>query len=183
MDDNEKNKKKPVIFKNSDKFFYRENDYAQQILLKALAEGASIEEMKKRAGIRSAAEVYRTLDKIALRREYHDSLARNGMTFDSIVDKLKILMDSGSEKIQLGAVQTLMKSLGLDKYEKVEDSGKTWEEELVKAAEQAQKEGKDLKLVEAEEFTDYEVITPETPQSERERQEHERKIGKEIYGE
>lgn len=175
-------KKKPITVSDVKTTFYQENSYGQNLLAKALTDGITDPlELRKLAGMRTTAEVYRCLDKLALRREYHTALSKSGIGFGTIADKLKELMDSPSQKIQLGAVNALMKSLGLEKYEQVEDAGKSWEEELIRVSEEARKEGRDFKQIEMEEFTDYEVVTPETPTSEKERQENERKIGRDIY--
>jgi len=172
-------KLKPVIFVQGDKQFYRKNEYAQTILLKALSEGITDpHEMRKVAGLNTVADVYRTLDKLAIRREYHDALARQGVSLDEIVGGIKDLCASGkSDSIRLKAYQTLMRSLGLDKYEKLEESGKTWEEVIIKATEDNKG---DIKALDAE-FEEYKVNLPETPKADKERQEREKAVGKQLY--
>ena len=125
-------KLKPVIFTDGNsKKKHRNNTHMQTLLLKALSEGVSdVKELKEITGAKTSMEVFRTLDKLSLRREYQAALAKSGLTMDKLVGNLKDLMDTGSDKVRLGATQTVMKSLGLDKYEKEEDNGKNWEETI-----------------------------------------------------
>jgi len=63
---------KPIIL-TGDGFgqnvFYKNNEYAQNILLKALSSGITdVQELRRLAGLKSAVDVYRTLDKIAIRK-------------------------------------------------------------------------------------------------------------------
>ncbi len=82
---NDKKKLKPVIFIEGDNSFYRENRFAQNLLLKALSSGVTDpQELRKVAGLKSVADVYRTLDKMAIRKEYHAALAEQGMTLEFI---------------------------------------------------------------------------------------------------
>jgi len=45
------------------------------LLLKALKVTQDPTELKKMIGVKTVAEVYRTLDKLSLRKEYHKALA------------------------------------------------------------------------------------------------------------
>ena len=177
--------KKPVVFVggNSQKkgSFYSQNIYAQNLLLKALSQGITDpEELRKAAGLKRIAEVYRTLDKIAIRKEYHDALARNGIDLDFIVEGFKSLVDGGTDKIKLGSLNSLLKSLGLEKYEKQEETGKSWEEEIIKTS-KAKKDVIDGEVVK-DDVKKYEVIAPEIPIEEVKRQEEEKRVGRELYG-
>lgn len=178
------NKLKPVIFQGGTKRFYSPNSYAQNILLKAMSKGITDpQELRKIAGLRTVAEVYRTLDKMAIRREYHEALSNNDVSLDYIVGKLKGLADFGdSEKVRLSAVQTLMKSLGLDKYEQSEDAGGNWEDALMKAIQDESKGGTvdPHKVIEAE-LGDYEIIEPELPEKIKKLQEDEKRAADELY--
>jgi len=174
-------KLKPVIFVQGDRSFYRENLYGQNLLIKAMSEGiTSPEELKKAAGLKTVAEVYRTLDKLAIRREYHDALQRNGVTLDTIVGGIKTLAETSvKDSTRLKGWELLLKSLGLDKYEKDEESGKNWEELVVEASEKNKNKPKeDVKQLEE---SDYEVIVPKTPDAEKKRQEEEKEVGQQLY--
>jgi hypothetical protein len=180
-----KEEKKPVVFVggNSQKkgSFYSQNAYAQNLLLKALSQGITDpEELRKAAGLKRVAEVYRTLDKIAIRKEYHDALARNEIDLDFITKGLKELAEDSTDKIKLGSLNSLLKSLGLDKYEKQEETGKSWEEEIIKVS-KVKDDVIDGEIVE-DDIEKYEVIVPEIPKEEMERQQEEKRIGKELYG-
>jgi len=172
--------KKPVVFVQGRSSFYGENKYAQNLLLRALSEGITDpQELKKIAGLRRVADVYRSLDKLAIRKEYHESLASNGISLDFIVEGFKDLIEHGSDKIKLAGLNSLIKSIGLDKYEKQEDSAKSWEEGIIKKSEDDAKrliEGEIIKVPE-----EYEVEEPDTPEEEKKRQEMEKQLGRELY--
>jgi hypothetical protein len=171
---------KPVIFVQGEQQFYRQNNYAQIILLKAMGSGITDpNELRRIAGLKTVAEVYRTLDKLAIRREYHEALSRQGVSLDGIVMGIKQISEgSSSEAIRLKGYQTLLRSLGLDKYEKQEDVGKSWEEVILGIGEQ-QKEGDNT--VNGE-WDDYDVKTPITPAEEQKRIAKEKEIGQQLYG-
>ena len=186
-----KEKLKPIVFIEGDRQFYRENKFAQNILLKALSDGITdINELRKLVGLRSAADVYRTLDKMAIRKEYHAALTRGGLDLDYLVGNIKSIIDStDTDGIKLKAVQTLLRSLGLDKYEKQEDTGKGWEEAVIKAIE---KKGKPKEIIEGEfeekkeveelGVKDYEVNLPPMPEDEKKKHDEGDKLGEELYG-
>ena len=68
-------KKKPIITYQGKTGYYRENSYVQNPLLKALTQGITDpKELRKISGLGKVADVYRTLDKMALRKEYHKAL-------------------------------------------------------------------------------------------------------------
>ena len=173
--------KKPVVFVSGENSFYRQNTYVQNILLKALSQGVTDpNELRKVAGLRRVADVYRSLDKLAIRKEYHEALVANGVDLNFITEGLKDLAENGTDKIRLGSFNTLLKSIGLDKYEKQEESGKSWEEEILKAS-KVKDDVIDGEIVE-DDIEKYEVIVPEIPKEEMERQQEEKRVGKELYG-
>jgi hypothetical protein len=167
---------KPVIFIQGDRQFYRENKYAQTLLLRAMSEGVTNpKELRKIAGLRTVADVYRTLDKLAIRKEYHEALARQGITMDEIVDEIRnISKNSSSDAIRLKGWQTILRSIGLDRYEKQEDAGKSWEEAIMEKIDSG------TPMVEGE-FEEYEVITPPVPESAQKETDKEKNIGKGLY--
>lgn len=180
------NDKKPVSFVQGRRAFYRENGYAQNLLIKALSQGITDpKELRDAAGLRTVAEVYRSLDKIAIRKEYHNALMDNGVDLNFIVRGFKDLAGSDSDAIRLGAFNALLKSLGLDKYEKMEDGGRSWEEEVNRISEAEVKMRGDViegQIVPEEKGkVKYEVIAPPTPKEERDRQNRERALGKDLY--
>lgn len=177
---NEEEKKlKPVIIFNGNYPYNGRNSFQQNLLLKALEVTTDPNELRKLAGLRTVAEVYRTLDKLALRKEYHEALARQGLSFDIIVQGIKGICETGeSDDVRLKGWLALLKSLGLSEYkESVEGSGKNWEE-LVK--EMAQKEiDSGVKL--SDKVKDYEVIPPPTPEDELEEEKKEEDAGIKLY--
>lgn len=178
-------KLKPVVFVQGDKHFYRENKYAQNIILKALSEGVTdVNELRKITGMKTAADVYRTLDKLAIRKEYHKALGENGISLEYITNGIKDIADKGDkDSVRLKAFQMLLRSIGLERYENEEDSGKNWEETIISAFEKNDGtlgENAVPKLEEIE--SDYEVVVPETPESVKKKKEEERELAKELYG-
>ena len=175
-------KLKPVLFiQDSDKSnYYRNNLLQQNLLLKALEVTTNPEELKKMIGVRTVAEVYRTLDKLAIRKEYHEVLARKGLDLDNIVEGIKnTIEDTPSYSVKLKGYQTLLRSLGLDRYEETENKGSaTWEDTILKIVENSSKQ---KELPEKAESVDYEVITPEIPEEEMDKIEEEEEIGKSLY--
>lgn len=134
-----------------------------------------VNELRKIAGLSKVAEVHRTLDKMGIRAEYHEALAGANIDMNFIVKGLKdIAENGGNDKVKLSSLQTLMKSLGLDKYDTSDDSSKGWEELIREKATQAPKE-----IVEA----DYEIIEPETPKDEQARIDSNKKLSDQLYGE
>jgi len=176
----EQKKLKPVTFLKGHYNYYRDNKFQQNLLLKALQITTDPNELKKMIGVKRVADVYRTLDKLAIRREYHEALVAAGIDLDTIVAGIKDVADNASPAIKLQAWQTLMKSLGLDRYEESsDDKAKGWEDILIQTIDENEKKGlpepKNIKVA------DYEVIEPEMPEEEKKKQEEEEKIGKELY--
>lgn len=165
-----------MIFVQGERSFYRKNEFAQTILLKALSEGITdIEEMKKMTGMTKAADVYRTLDKLSIRQEYHEALARQGITFDEVLSQIRDIALHSSDKNRLAALGMILKSLGLDKYEKVEDGGKGWEDVISNLS-----ENKEKGAIEGE-ILEYEVSTPEMPEDEAKKRREEKELTGDVY--
>lgn len=177
---NNEEKKKPVVFIGGGNAFHERNTYVQNILLKALSQGITDpNELRKIAGLNRVADVYRSLDKLAIRKEYHEALVKNGIDFDFITRGLKDLAENSTDKIKLGSFNVLLKSVGLDKYEKQEETGKSWEEEILKVA-KVKDDVIDGEIVK-DDIEDYEVMVPEVPADEVIRQEEEKKMGRDLY--
>lgn len=138
-------------------------------------------ELRDIAGLKSVAEVYRTLDKLAIRKEYHQALAKAGVSLDYIVKGFKNLADNAEkDDTRLKSLQSLLKSVGLDKYEKEETAAQGWEEAILKAAEKKEIDSDNPKMIEGE-FEEYKVDVPEVPEDEKKKEEKENKVGRELY--
>lgn len=167
--------------------FFRPNLFQQNLLLKAMTITTDPKKLRQMAGLKSVADVYRTLDKLAMRKEYHEALAINGVDFNFIVGGLKdIAVNSFKDGDRLKAYKTLLQSLGMDKYEEQADSGKNWEELLIEAAEEDRKKSGVNQLASGEEYKDeynedYEVNQPAIPESELRKIEEEKVIGDSLY--
>ncbi len=175
-------KLKPVVFVKGRYSYNRQDKFKQNLLLKALQVTTDPQKLKEMIGVKSVAEVYRTLDKLAIRKEYHSALALHGLDLGTIVGGIKKIVGANetSVAIKLKGYQTLLKSLGLDRYdEDKESSGSSWEDLIVKMSEAAvlnkEEEVKELPVA------DYEVIAPETPKEEGEKRKKEEEIGKSLY--
>lgn len=176
---NEPKKAIPVVHGGANHGSVNQDDYAQRMLLKAMGDGVTDpDELRKLAGLHSAAQLYRTLDRLAIRKEYHAALDRNGLTLDKIVASIMdIGYTSDSDNTRLNAWITLLKSLGVDRYEAVESQGKSWEALLVEAAEKRIGAPKQEAIA-----VDYEVVVPQMPKDEEERRVKEKQEADEFYG-
>lgn len=169
---------KPITFNSSKYSKYQRGEYAQNLILKALSEGVtSIDELKKITGMKTAAQVYRTFDKMAIRKEYHEALAKNNISLDYIVTGIKTLCDTANkDEVRLKAYQTLLKSIGLDKYQEEEVSSATWEDAVIDALDKGKSE-KSNDVVDAV----YEVKQPVMPDSLKKKKDEEKDWAKGIY--
>lgn len=176
---NEELKLKPVVFVKGQYNFHGNNLFQQNLLLKALQITSDPIKLKQMIGVQKVADVYRTLDKLALRKEYHQALVKNGIDFDTIVSGIKTVAEYGEKgSDRLAAWKVFLRSLGLDEYkEESAESKKTWEDLIKDVSEKELLEGKkeNTKLLE------YEVTEPIIPEEELKQIEIENKIGKGIY--
>lgn len=154
------NKLKPVVFVQG-KYAYNNQNSAQQILLlKALKITQDPKKLKEMIGVRTVAEVMRTLDKIVMRKEYHSALARLGITFDYVAKGIKKEIDTAEKSAdRLAGLNMLLKSIGLDKYDDTSIGGGTWEDALLKIRQEEEETG------EVKEIAEYSVVTPEMPEA------------------
>lgn len=171
----EPKKLKPVTFLGADYSHYRNGEFQQNLLLKALQVTQDPKELRRMIGVKTVADVYRTLDKLAIRKEYHAALADHGLTLDYIVDEIKKIVESTgtSASVKLKSLTTLLKSIGLDKYEKTEEAGKSWEELLLQSNSSQPKE-----LISGK----YEVNEPPIPELEQKKRDKDQKLADELYG-
>jgi len=179
-------KLKPVTFV-SGRCLYHNNNHSQQImLLNALKITQDPNKLKQMIGVRTVADVFRTLDKMAMRKEYHEALSREGISFDWLVQKTKaeINNQSGKASDRINAIKLIMKSLGLDNYQQEGIGGGSWEDILLKATEKDKKEleNKETNLIEEPKVIEvYEVTQPEMPESLKKKKDKEKVIGKSLY--
>jgi len=171
-----KTKLKPVVFVQG-KYPYNSQNTTQQImLLKALKITQDPKKIKDLIGVRTVAEVYRTLDKIAMRKEYHGALAQNGITFDYVVKGIKKEIDEADKASdRLAGLNMILKSIGLDKYEETAIGGGSWEDILLKLKDEQTQKGEELKI------TEYSVDVPEMPENVRIAKEKANEESKGLY--
>ena len=167
---------KPVIFVQGKYGYNAENTTQQIMLLKALRLTQDPKKLRELIGVKTVADVYRTLDKIAMRKEYHAALAKYGLTFDYVVENIKDVIDSAEkDSDKLEGLKILLKSIGLDKYEETATGGGNWEEALLKISEEARNAIGSKKIIE------YEVVEPKMPEHIRIAKEKANKEAKGLY--
>ncbi|MCK5616271.1 hypothetical protein KAR91_81165, partial [Candidatus Pacearchaeota archaeon] len=137
---------------------------------------------KMAIGAKHMAEVYRTLDKLSIRKEYHQALVRQGISLDFIIGGVKDIAINAKDKTALAAFQTLLKSVGMDKYEDVAQGTRGWED-LILDAEKKNNEridaGKEPEVIESTEYT---VVEPKIPQEVLDKQSEELELADQLYG-
>lgn len=164
--------------------YFNDTKVKEEALLKAMMASDDPKEWKRMVGLRTMAELYRTLDKLSIRKEYHKALSFNGIDFKKIAKKLnQLCFESDKEAIQLKGLTLLLKSLGLDRYETVTDNDQGWEEIIAEASANIDKK---KNAIEGEEVSidpdeDYEVNLPAVPEEVVKNQEDENKLARELY--
>lgn len=152
-------KKPPIVFapKTNREMTNASALYAQNMLLEAMAGGVTDpKQLQKLAGLKKVSDVYLALDKLALRKEYHAALEKNGLSLDYILNKLKMVVDCHNPETSLKGVALIIKSLGLEKYDDTDTSeSKPWEDIILEQTERG--ETIDAEIIEQE---DYEVKQP-----------------------
>lgn len=162
--------------------YHKNSSYKQNLLLKAMQHTTNVHEMKRLTGIKTVAEVYRTLDKIAIRKEYHVALANQGIDLNTIISGIKDLcVNSNSDQVKLGGYRTLLRSLGLDEYRESDSNPSSNWEEKMKDIVQNEIDNSRNKDDQSIEIKDYEVIAPEAPEEEKEKEKEEKNLGVSLY--
>ena len=176
---------KPVTFINATYTRYKQNTAQQLLLLKALKVTQDPERLRQMIGVKKVADVFRTLDKMTLRKEFHKSLTKCGIDFNYIVSGLKKEVESAeSAKDRIAVYQTLLKSLGMDRYEDVGEGGAQWEDAFLKSMEKNKEvsPANGNKLIgESKPTDDYVVVEPEAPEGVRKKMEEENEAAKSLY--
>jgi hypothetical protein len=157
-----------------------QNKTKQLFLLRALQVTQDPQKLKQMIGVKTVAEVYRTLDKLSMRKEYHESLANAGVSFDYLVKGMKNIADtSEKDDTRLKALQTILKSVGLDKYDSEGGIGTgSWEDVLLKSIDEKKV---NPQLTEGNAVPVYEVKRPEMPESVKKIRSEEADLTSSIY--
>ena len=172
-------KLRPVVYSSNAFKKSHQNTTQQMLLLKALQVTQDPKKLKEMIGVTTVAQVYQTLDKLVMRKEYHQTLTKLGIDFDFIAGGIKNLaLTAFKDDVKLKAYQTLLKSVGMDKYDsEVAGSSGTWEELLLKKIEE-DKKGETLEI---EGRPQYEVIQPVVPEAVKKAQEEEEELTSSFY--
>ena len=174
----EDEKLSPTFFVRGGRFDKDRNFLQQNLLLRALKVTQDPEKLKTMVGFKNVSEVYKTLDKLAYRREYAEALQDAGLDLKTIVLGIKdICQNAVKDDVRLKGYQTILKSLGLDTYKESEAKEReTWEELVRKNAEKTDKP--ETNFIGQE---DYEVLEPVMPSDEKIKMEQERDEGKRLF--
>ena len=198
MENNDPVKLKPVVYYGGAPSTKRESRARELMLLKAMSITNDPKKLRQMIQVRTVADVYRTLDKMALRKEYHAALEKHGISFDFLVGGLKDMATAAEKDAdKLKALQTLLKSVGMDKYD-AEDtpSGGTWEDALIAGIKKDEEEIKNIPFTNIPQLpvphdpepdvfdpnADYEVKVPEVPGAANKLRQQEEEMAKLIYG-
>lgn len=173
-------KLKPVVFVQGNYAYNNQNTTQQIMLLKALRITQDPKKLKQMIGVQKVADVYRTLDKIALRKEYHKALSKFGLSFDYVVENVKKEIDDPNGKVsdKLKGLNMILKSLGMDKYEESTLGGGGWEDALLAIK---QNETDEDRAKTKSEVVDYEVVVPEMPKELQIEKDKENEEAKGLY--
>ena len=157
---------KPVVYTSNTFQRGAQNTTQQIMLLKAMQITQDPKKLRQMIGVKTVADVYRTLDKMSMRKEFFGALNDNGITFDYVVKGLKDLADTSGDKIRLAAFQTILRAMGIDKYEGDTGAGSgSWEETLLsKLEEEKEKKALGDGTIAGEIVPEYEVDIPEVPE-------------------
>lgn len=176
--DDKKTRLRPIVYTENRYQSGRQNTSQQMLLLKALQITQDPKKLRDLIHVKTVADVFTTLDKLQMRKEYHDALAKAGISFEFMVKGIKDIALTGfKDSDKLKAYQTLLKSVGMDTYK--EDSTAltgTWEEVLLKTIEDGKKE--EMALPPGQ----YDVKLPVVPESVKKAQEEEREMTSSLYG-
>ena len=147
----------------------------QNLLLKGMMLYGEEKKAAELAGIKTAVELYRTFDRIQLRKGYHQALDDEQIDFNFIASRIKKFADCNDPKAALPALRMLLASLGLNRYDVSEEGSKNWEDILLEVSQKY--ESKQLNSGAKR----YEVNAPAKPLLVAEMEKQETELGKELY--
>jgi hypothetical protein len=144
----------------------RSYESAADLVLRGIQQGVTDpEDLKKMASIRSSAELFVTMDKLAMRKEYHAALAKHGLSIDALVAGIaEHAFDMRDRKMAFEAKKFILKTLSLDRFANESTGAKGWQDLVLEKAMQAKDEMKALPPPDGL----YEVEEPEVPSDMRE---------------
>lgn len=179
LGDPKQKKLKPVVYTSHALRRNSSNSSVKQIfLLKALQITQDPKKLGQMIGVQRVAEVFKTLDKLSMRKEYHEALADNGVSFSYIVKGLKSIADTAEkDSDKLNALKTFLKSVGMEQYNEDHGSGVgSWEEELLKRMNEVKEDPTKMLEQGPMPIPVYEVEQPQMPESEIKNMEEEDKL-------
>ena len=120
---------------------------------------------------------------MAMRKDYHRALVDRNLTFDAIAGVIgQEMYEAPKSADRLNAAKTLLKSLGMDKYDtETTGGGGNWEDILIEASERKNALDGQVVIDERADIEDYEVDAPFIPESVKTIREEEREVGRGLY--
>lgn len=179
--DQNSKKLKPVIFIDGELKYNHQNTLQQQMLLKAMMITDDPNELKKMIGVKTVAEVTRTLDKLQNRKDWYSAMDNSGISFSWIAKGIKDICDSRSNKAadKLNGYKLILETLGLKDYKDSDGGSRNWEDAVMgKIIESGEVVEEDATPGEIEE---YEVEVPKIPEAIQAVRDEEKEIGKSLY--
>jgi len=166
-------KLKPIVFVQGKYAYNAQNTTQQMLLLNAMKITQNPKALAQMIGVKTVAEVYRVMDKIQMRQEYHAALVKLGMSFEYIAKGIKNEIENADKSSdRLNGLSMLLKSIGLDKYEETASTGGGWEETLLKIS-AAKEEQKNI--------IEYKVEEPKMPEHIKAAKDKANKEAKGLY--
>lgn len=179
---NEDKKLKPVSFIAGKYNYYGRDRMKEFLLLKALRVTSDPKVLRQMIGAKTVADVARTFDKIASRKEYYSALKNLGMDFNWIAKGLKVEAETADKSAdRIKALQIILKSLGMDKYEDIEGDKGTWEDFILKASEKEPSNTLTAPATVIDTEEEYDVVEPKMPDSLRKQKDDEISSGRNLY--
>lgn len=167
---------KPVVFVQGEYAYSSQNTAQQLMLLKAMKVTQDPKKLREMIGVKAVADVFRTLDKVVMRKEYHSALTKLGMNFEYIAQGIKNEIDNAEKSSdRLTGIGMLLKSIGMEKYEESSIAGGGWEDILLSLKKDPDDKEIEIKVAE------YKVVEPPMPEHLRLAKEKANRESKGIY--
>lgn len=160
---------RPVIIDNATRIENRRDFLKEKLLAESMATTHDPKKLKEMIGARSVAEVHRVFNTMVYQKEFQGSLTKMGVDADTLTQTLKeiITRPLGKDSDKIKAIQVVMQSQGIDKFQEDPNSTQNWQDLLLNKIEEEKNyiEGE----VAEEEIELYKVNVPELPEFMRKR--------------
>lgn len=148
----------------------------KEVIQAFIATDGNMKETRDLTELKTTTQVERIISKAFDRKEFRNSLAKHNISWDRIAGVIDQALSNPSYKAQLAAAKMVMTSAGIDKHEDDITVGNGWEDVV-----QAYARGLEVGAIQKPQVV-YEVKQPVIPDDVKQRQEEEKKLGQELYG-